>query len=141
MPGPTGQRKSSGAVDYLSFRPTDALEPVNCLPRLFARIRDHRTLRIHYDGSGLETVTCDRSQPLRLKLVSDGRTIIPTSFMKNNRKRSFAFTCAVLFLSPALQAKETCPVELKLLLSPPTIQTVVASLSFQQEKPTHVYFF
>jgi hypothetical protein len=60
--------------------------------------------------------------------------------MKSDRKRVFAFTCAVLFLSPALQA-ETCPVEVKLLLSPPTIQTVIASLSFEKETKTRVYFF
>jgi hypothetical protein len=61
--------------------------------------------------------------------------------MKNDRKSAFVFTCAVLFLSPALQAEETCPVELKLLLSPPTIQTVIASLRFEKETAGRVYFF
>jgi len=61
--------------------------------------------------------------------------------MKNDRKRVFAFACALLFLSPALQAEETCPVEVKLLLSPPTIQTVIASLNFGKETVTQVYFF
>ncbi len=60
--------------------------------------------------------------------------------MKNDWKRVFAFACAVLFLSPAL-AEAACPVEIKLLLSPPTIQTAIASLSFRKETTTHVYFF
>jgi CYTH domain len=64
-----------------------------------------------------------------------------TSFMKNDRKRVFAFTCALLFLGPELQAEETCPVEVKLLLSPATIQAVIASLSFEKETATRVYFF
>jgi CYTH domain len=62
------------------------------------------------------------------------------SFMKNDRKRVFAFIC-LLFLSPGLQAEETCPVEVKLLLSPATIQTVIASLGFEKETATRVYFF
>jgi hypothetical protein len=61
--------------------------------------------------------------------------------MRNGRKRVFAFICAVLFLSRALQGEETCPIEIKLLLSPPTIQNVIASLSFRKETTTHVYFF
>jgi hypothetical protein len=61
--------------------------------------------------------------------------------MKNDRKRVFALACAVLFLSPALLAEKTCPVEIKLLLSPPTIQNVIASLGFRKETTTHVYFF
>jgi CYTH domain-containing protein len=63
------------------------------------------------------------------------------SFRKNDWKRVFAFICALQFLSPALQAEETCPVEVKLLLSPATIQTVIASLSFEKETATRVYFF
>jgi len=62
-------------------------------------------------------------------------------FMKNDRKRVFAFTYAVLFLSSVLQAEEKCPVEVKLLLSPPTTQTVIASLRFEKETATRVYFF
>jgi hypothetical protein len=61
--------------------------------------------------------------------------------MKNDQKRVFAFTCALLFLSSATQAEEACPVEVKLLLSPPTIQTVIASLGFEKETATRVYFF
>ncbi len=61
--------------------------------------------------------------------------------MKSARKRVFASICTVLFLSPALRAEVTCPVEAKLLLSPPTIQNVIASLSFEKKTTTHVYFF
>ena len=61
--------------------------------------------------------------------------------MKNNRKSILTFTCAVLLLSFALRAEETCPVEVKLLLSPPTIQTAIASFSFKKETATRVYFF
>jgi hypothetical protein len=61
--------------------------------------------------------------------------------MRKDWKRVFAFTCVALFLSPVLQAEETCPVEVKILLSPSTIQTVIASLSFEKETGTRVYFF
>jgi hypothetical protein len=40
-----------------------------------------------------------------------------------------------------LQAQQKCPVEAKLLLSPPTIQTVIAALGFEKETATRVYFF
>jgi hypothetical protein len=63
------------------------------------------------------------------------------SFMKNDKKRAFAFTYLVLFLSCVLQAEEKCPVEVKLLLSPPTIQSVIASLGFEKDTATRVYFF
>jgi len=61
--------------------------------------------------------------------------------MRNAGKRVFAFIGAVLFLSPALRAEVMCPGEAKLLLSPPTIQTVIASLSFEKQTTTRVYFF
>jgi hypothetical protein len=61
--------------------------------------------------------------------------------MKNEQKRAFAFACAVLFLSLTLQAEESCPVEVKLLLSPPTIQTAITSLSFEKQTRTRIYFF
>jgi hypothetical protein len=73
--------------------------------------------------------------------MSKERRARKSAFMTNELKRVFAFTCAVLFLSPALHGEETCPVEVKLLLSPPTIQTVIASLSFEKETTTRVYFF
>jgi hypothetical protein len=52
-----------------------------------------------------------------------------------------SFICAVLFLSSALHAEEKCPVEVKLLLSPSTIQTVIQSLRFEKETAGRVYFF
>src|SRR5271167_971268 len=61
--------------------------------------------------------------------------------MKNDWKRALAFIGAVLFLGAALDAEEKCPVEVKLLLSPPTLQTVIASLSFEKETAGRVYFF
>ena len=61
--------------------------------------------------------------------------------MKNEQKRAFAFACAVLFLSLTLQAEESCPVEVKLLLSPPTIQTAITSLSFEKQTRKRIYFF
>ena len=59
-------------------------------------------------------------------------------FMK---KRTFASACALLLLSYGLQAQEKCPVEVKVLLSPLTVQTVIDSLSFGKEAATRVYFF
>ena len=60
--------------------------------------------------------------------------------MKNDWKRVFALICSVLFVSSVLHAEEKCPVEVKLLLSPPA-QTVMASLSFEKETAGRVYFF
>jgi hypothetical protein len=54
--------------------------------------------------------------------------------MDNYRKRAFVFTCVVLFLTRALQAEETYPVKVKLLLSPPTSQTVIASLRSKKDR-------
>jgi hypothetical protein len=60
---------------------------------------------------------------------------------KKNLKRVFALIWAILFLAPALHAEEKCPVEIKLLLSPPTTQTVIASLGFENETMARVYLF
>src|SRR5271154_7124206 len=61
--------------------------------------------------------------------------------MKNNRKLLFTFAGAVLFLGSALHAEEKCPVEVKLLLSPQAIQTVIESLGFENKTAGRVYFF
>ena len=62
--------------------------------------------------------------------------------MKKAWKRTIASIGAVLCLGCALYAKENCPAEIKLLLSPPTIQTVIASLGFEKgETRDRVYFF
>jgi hypothetical protein len=63
------------------------------------------------------------------------------SLAKHEWSRAFRLQCALLFLSCLLQAQKKCPVEAKLLLSPPTIQTVIASLGFEKETATRVYFF
>ena len=55
--------------------------------------------------------------------------------------RSFGFICAVVSLSSVLHAGETCSFEVKLLLSPQTIQTVITSLHFDKEIAGRVYFF
>jgi hypothetical protein len=47
----------------------------------------------------------------------------------------------VLLLCSALHAEETCPVEIKLLLSPPTIKSVIASMSFGKQTTSRIYFF
>ncbi len=61
--------------------------------------------------------------------------------MKRDWKHVFAFVSAVLLLSCSLRAEDNCPVEVKVLLAPPTIGTVIASLSFKKETATRVYFF
>ena len=63
------------------------------------------------------------------------------SLMKSNWKPAIIFIAAVLFLSSALHAEEKCSAEIKLLLSPTTIQKVVASLGFEKETSSQVYFF
>jgi hypothetical protein len=55
--------------------------------------------------------------------------------------RIFALIWSILFLVPVLHAKETCSAEVKFLLSPPTTQTVIASLGFENETVAKVYFF
>ena len=56
-------------------------------------------------------------------------------------KRVLASIGVIVFLAPSVRAGEKCPVEIKLLLSPPTTQTVIASLGFKQEAAGRVYFF
>jgi hypothetical protein len=60
---------------------------------------------------------------------------------KKNLKRVLPLIGAILFLAPALRAEEKCPVEVKLLLSPSTTQTVITSLGFENETMARVYLF
>jgi len=55
-------------------------------------------------------------------------------------KRAFP-SIVVLLLCSALHAEETCSVEIKLLLSPPTIKSVIASMSFGKQTTSRIYFF
>jgi hypothetical protein len=55
--------------------------------------------------------------------------------------RSFGFICAVVYLSSVLHAGDTCSFEVKLLLFPQTIPTVITSLHFEKEIAGRVYFF
>lgn len=61
--------------------------------------------------------------------------------MLNHRKRTTAFLGVILCLGYALHAEERCSVEIKLLLSPSTIQSVITSLKFGKETAGRVYFF
>jgi len=56
-------------------------------------------------------------------------------------KQVFALIAAILLFAPALRAQDKCPVEVKLLLSPPTTQAVIASLGFVNERTGRVYLF
>jgi CYTH domain len=60
---------------------------------------------------------------------------------QNNLNWVFALSAMILFLGPAARAEERCSVEVKLLLSPQTAQTVIASLGFKDEAAGRVYFF
>ncbi len=60
---------------------------------------------------------------------------------KKYLKRVFALLGTLLFLLPAVHAQEKCPVEVKLLLAPPTTQTVIESLGFDNETRGRVYLF
>jgi hypothetical protein len=55
-------------------------------------------------------------------------------------KRAFP-SIVVLLLCTAAHAQETCPVEIKLLLSPSTIKSVIASLGFGKQTSNQIYFF
>ncbi len=46
-----------------------------------------------------------------------------------------------LLLCSALHAQETCSVEIKLLLSPPSIKSVISSLNFEKQTSSQIYFF
>ena len=48
---------------------------------------------------------------------------------------------AFFLLCSSLHAEKACPVEIKLLISPPTIDSVISSLGFEKEASSHVYFF
>jgi hypothetical protein len=64
-----------------------------------------------------------------------------SSLAKNQWRRASACAGAVLLLGSFLRAEEECPVEVKLLLSPASIQTVIASLGLEKETSARVYFF
>src|ERR1700751_1878595 len=58
-----------------------------------------------------------------------------------NWKRTYLSLVVVFLLCSSLRAEKACPVELKLLLSPPTKDSVIASLGFEKEISSQVYFF
>ena len=47
----------------------------------------------------------------------------------------------LLLLCSAIRAEEACSVEIKLLLLPSTIKSVIASLSFEKQTTNQIYFF
>jgi hypothetical protein len=61
--------------------------------------------------------------------------------MKPYWTRTLGFLGTVLALCSGLCAQETCPGEIKLLLSPSTIQTVIVSLGFEHKAAGQVYLF
>jgi hypothetical protein len=101
-----------------------------------------RLLRSVYDGRGfLATVTYDSCQPVRLEVPSSQTNKKCISFEQNNWQRAIALLGAVLCLGSALHAEEKCSVEIKLLLSSPTLQSAITSLQFGKETASRVYFF
>ena len=61
--------------------------------------------------------------------------------MKIPWPRTLRFLGTFLVLCPASRAQETCPGEIKFLLSPPTIQTVIVSLGFEHKAVGQIYLF
>jgi hypothetical protein len=59
----------------------------------------------------------------------------------NVRRRAISPVVSVLLLCSALRAQEVCPVEISVLLSPSTTKSVIASLRFERETRSQVYFF
>jgi len=59
--------------------------------------------------------------------------------MKPYWTRTLGFSGTLLVLCSGLRAQETCPGEIKFLLSPPTIRTVIVSLGFEQKAVGQVY--
>ena len=60
--------------------------------------------------------------------------------IRSRWKRAFP-SILLLLLCSASHAQEICSVEMKLLLSPATINSVVASLSFGKQTDSQIYFF
>jgi hypothetical protein len=56
------------------------------------------------------------------------------------KRRSLSLV-AVFLLCSSLRAEKPCPVEIKLLISPPTKDSVISSLGFEKEASSQVYFF
>lgn len=61
--------------------------------------------------------------------------------MNNPWKPTLCVIGTLLVLCSGLRAQETCPGEIKFLLSPPTIQTVIVSLGFEHKAVGQVYLF
>jgi hypothetical protein len=61
--------------------------------------------------------------------------------MWNDREHVFRLIVSLILLCSGLQAAEECPVEVKLLLAPPTLQNVIESLNFEGETSGRTYFF
>ena len=61
--------------------------------------------------------------------------------MKNCRKRTIGFIGTLLVLCSALRAEQKCPGEIKVLLSPPSIQRVIAGFGLKQKAMGQVYLF
>jgi hypothetical protein len=60
--------------------------------------------------------------------------------MRGSNWKLALIVATALFCS-SVRAQEKCPVEVKLLLSPQTAQTVISSLGFGEGSPGRVYFF
>jgi len=60
--------------------------------------------------------------------------------MRRGWKRAFP-SIIVMLLCSVIHAQETCPVEIKLLLLPSTIKSVMASMSFGKQTTSQIYFF
>jgi len=61
--------------------------------------------------------------------------------MKNPWKPTLCVIGTFLILGSGLRAQENCPGEIKFLLSPPTIQTVVVSLGLEHKAVSQIYLF
>jgi hypothetical protein len=61
--------------------------------------------------------------------------------MNNPSKPTLCVIGTLLVLCSGLRAQETCPGEIKFLLSPPTIQTVIVSLGFEHKAVGQLYLF
>ena len=63
------------------------------------------------------------------------------NLLSTGGRRSLVLLGATLFLCPSLYGDGKCPVEVKLLLSPSTIQDAIDSLKFKKERGGRVYLF
>jgi hypothetical protein len=85
------------------------------------------------------------STGIRIAFLGQSNWLHPSGACTRLAKKCLQRVCALIgavsLLAPALHAEEKCPVEVKLLLSPPSAQTAIGSLGLENERTGRIYLF